>query len=146
MNGCLLDDAFPTMDNGSGGSSAPSPGCQQSYSSKEARKEERRKAKKCRGPPMAFLDVKDPDRQHLNKLPDVPPMNSATGLREHVPVDAPVGYEAFQGGPNRSPGDECNSDRMCQQQAQTEILLFISSGVFVLFLMDLLVKKGGRLF
>jgi hypothetical protein len=115
MNGCLLDDAFPTMDNGSGGSSAPSPGCQQSYSSKEARKEERRKAKKCRGPPMAFLDVKDPDRQHLNKLPDVPPMNSATGLREHVPVDAPVGYEAFQGGPNRSPGDECNSDRMCQQ-------------------------------
>jgi hypothetical protein len=32
------------------------------------------------------------------------------------------------------------------EQAQTEILLFISSGVFVLFLMDLLVKKGGRLF
>ena len=32
------------------------------------------------------------------------------------------------------------------EQAQTEILLFISSGVFVLFLMDLLVKKGGKMF
>jgi hypothetical protein len=151
MNGCSLDDAFP-MDDG-----APSPGCQQPYSSKEARKEERRKAKKCRGPPMAFLDVKDPDRQHLNKVPEVPAMNPSTGLREHVPVDAPVGYEpfanyvgsmqgreatepfsnpsaeqfqsqnfikaqnkivnGFQGGPNASPYQGCDysTDLMCQR-------------------------------
>jgi hypothetical protein len=32
------------------------------------------------------------------------------------------------------------------EQAQTEIMLFVSSGIFVLFLMDLLVKKGGKLF
>jgi hypothetical protein len=44
---------------------------------------------------MEFLGVKDPDRQHLNKLPEVPAMNSATGLREHVPVEAPQGYEPF---------------------------------------------------
>ena len=108
MNGCSLDDAFP-MDDGAydlgtrsagafqpqAGNGAPSPGCQQPYSSKEARKEERRKAKKCRGPPMAFLDVNDPDRQHLNKVPEVPAMNSKTGLTQHVPVDSPVGYEPF---------------------------------------------------
>lgn len=135
MNGCSLDDAFP-MDDGS-----PSPGCQQPYSSKEARKEERRKAKKCRGPPMAFLDVKDPDRQHVNKVPEVPAMNHSTGLREHVPVDASVGYEpftsgsaeqfqsqnfikdqnkivnGFQGGPNASPYQGCDysNDMMCQR-------------------------------
>jgi hypothetical protein len=161
MNGCSLDDAFP-MDDG-----VPSPGCQQPYSTKEARKEERRKAKKCRGPPMAFLDVKDPDRQHLNKTPAVPAMNTATGLREHVPVDSPVGYEpftsetglrqgreatepfvnyvgsrqgreatepftsgpetqskkaqGFQGGPNASPYQGCdyNNDLMCQRLRET---------------------------
>lgn len=131
MNGCSLDDAFP-MDDG-----VPSPGCQQPYSSKEARKEERRKAKKCRGPPMAFLDVKDPDRQHVNKTPAVPAMNTATGLREHVPVDSPVGYEpysnytgpetqskkaqGFQGGPNASPYQGCdyNNDLMCQRLRET---------------------------
>jgi hypothetical protein len=87
MNYCSLDDAFQT----SGG--APSPGCANDYSTKMARREERRKARKCKGLQMEFLDLgdKDPDRQHLNKLPNIPPMNPATGLREHTPVDAPQG-------------------------------------------------------
>ena len=89
MLGCSLNDAFP-MDGG-----APSPGCGEAYATKEARREERKKARRCRGPAMEFLGVKDPDRQHLNKLPAVPAMNPATGLREHVPVEAPQGYEAF---------------------------------------------------
>jgi hypothetical protein len=89
MLGCTLQDAFP-MDG-----AAPSPGCGEAYSTKEARREERKKARRCRGPAMEFLGVKDPDRQHLNKLPEVPAMNSATGLREHVPVEAPQGYEPF---------------------------------------------------
>ena len=78
------------MDGG-----APSPGCGEAYATKEARREERKKARRCRGPAMEFLGVKDPDRQHLNKLPAVPAMNPATGLREHVPVEAPQGYEPF---------------------------------------------------
>jgi hypothetical protein len=55
-----------------------------------ARREERRKAKRCKGPPAEYLDLtdKDPDRQQLNKLPIIPAMNPATGLREHVPVYA----------------------------------------------------------
>jgi len=53
MNYCSLDDAFPAM----GG--APTPGCEDPYATKQARKEERRKAKRCKGPPLAFFD---PDR------------------------------------------------------------------------------------
>ena len=86
MNYCSLQDAFG------------SPGCDSDSGGKEARKEERRKAKRCKGPAATFLDIKDPDRQAQNKLPDVPPMNSATGLREHTPVDAMQGeLEPFQG-------------------------------------------------
>lgn len=87
MNYCTLDDAFQALG------SAPSPGCTTDYATKAARREERRKARRCKGPLATYLDVgdKDPDRQHLNKLPEVPAMNPATGLREHVPADAPVG-------------------------------------------------------
>jgi hypothetical protein len=84
MNYCSLNDAFG------------SPGCD--ADGKDARKEERRKAKRCKGPAATFLDIKDPDRQSLNKLPEVPPLNRATGLREHTPVDAMQGeLEPFQG-------------------------------------------------
>jgi hypothetical protein len=87
MNYCALDDAFQTIG------SAPSPGCTTDYATKMARKEERRKARRCKGPQATYLDItdKDPDRQHLNKLPDIPAMNPDTGLREHVPVYAPQG-------------------------------------------------------
>jgi hypothetical protein len=87
MNYCSLDDAFQAI----GG--APSPGCANDYGTRAARKEERRKARRCKGPPATYLDIsdKDPDRQNLNKLPEVPAMNPATGLREHVPVYAPQG-------------------------------------------------------
>ena len=92
MNGCALDDAFQNI----GG--APSPGCSADYATKMARKEERRKARRCKGPAAEYLDIEDndPDRQTFHKMPDVPAMNPATGLREHVPVTAPQGTtEAF---------------------------------------------------
>lgn len=87
MNGCSLDAAFPSMD-GPG-----APGCNSNVASKEARKEERRKAKKCKGPQLEFLNwgQNDPDRQAFDKSPLVPPMNKATGLREHTPVTAQQG-------------------------------------------------------
>jgi hypothetical protein len=87
MNYCSLSDAFG------------SPGCNGAIEGgKEARKEERRKAKRCKGPAATFLDIKDPDRQSFDKLPAVPPMNKETGLREHTPVDAMQGeLEPFQG-------------------------------------------------
>lgn len=86
MNGCSLEAAFPSDGPGA-------PGCTSNESSREARREERKKAKRCKGPPSVFLNwgQKDPDRQHLEKTPDVPPMNKITGLKEHIPVTAPQG-------------------------------------------------------
>lgn len=113
MNGCSLEAAFPSI----GG--APAPGCNSNIASKEARKEERRKAKKCKGPPMEFLNwqdgaaeqgEKDPDRQHLEKAPSIPPMNRATGLRQHAPVTASQGdLEPFEDVIGSGTGSSFNS-------------------------------------
>ena len=78
MNYCSLEDAFQE---------APSPGCGSNQATKQARREERRKARRCKGPAATYLDL-DPDRQNLT-LPEVNAMNHVTGLREHVPVTAP---------------------------------------------------------
>ena len=94
MNYCALDDAFQSI----GG--APSPGCAADYATKMARKEERRKARRCKGPAAEYLDIEDPDRQTFQKMPDVPAMNSTIGMREHAPVTAPQGTtEAFTQAP-----------------------------------------------
>ena len=90
MEYCSLQDAFPEI----GGGPAPT-GCDGAKAGEIARKEERKKAKKCKGPPLTFLDppgdspVVDPDRPALRPMPEVPPLNKATGLRQHAPVDAP---------------------------------------------------------
>ena len=241
MNYCSLEDAFQE---------APSPGCGGDHATKQARREERRKARRCKGPAATYLDL-DPDRQNLTPLPEVNAMNHVTGLREHVPVTAPqeehfvseelirvqpasvagpakkkffgadpddgfADYEpdqrdsptdfmaAFQPsgvtGPLPSPsmqqewkpltasgaqtafiehlpppggqyaprvpralrGGEMSMEEMMKkmdrimarlddthtaspEQVTSEIMMFISSGIFVLFLMDLLVKKGSTL-
>mgnify|MGYP003345126818 CR=1 FL=1 len=104
MNGCALDDAFQTI----GG--APSPGCAADYATKMARKEERRKARRCKGPAAEYLNIeeKDPDRKSFQNMPDVPSMNPATGLKEHTPVSAPQGTtEAFSTHSNsQAPSDQ----------------------------------------
>lgn len=66
---CSLDAAFQS----------PSPGCTDEDASRQARKEERRKARRAKMLPMASsIDPsRDPDRQHLIPLPDVPAMNSS---------------------------------------------------------------------
>jgi len=83
MNYCALDDAFQAI----GG--APSPGCSMDAASKAARKEERRKARRCKGPAATYLDL-DPDRPSEHNAP-FPAMNSAIGMTEHVPVTAQYG-------------------------------------------------------
>ena len=84
MNYCALDDAFPSM-------SAPSPGCAANDASKTARKEERRKARRCKGPAATYLNL-----ESESSAPAVPVMNSESGMKEHAPVTAPQGdIEAF---------------------------------------------------
>ena len=98
MNYCSLDDAY-----GVPGSSSSSSGIAEA--GRQARKEERKKAKRCKGPPLAFMELGgqdpqrpyeqppalDPDRQAQGRLPLKPAMNNRIGMREHVPVTAPDG-------------------------------------------------------
>jgi hypothetical protein len=95
MEYCSLNEAFPEIGGGPAAT-----GCIDNKAGAIARKEERKKAKRCRGPPLTFLDppgdqpVTDPDRPALRPLPETPPMNPKTGLIQHAPVDAPP-KEAF---------------------------------------------------
>lgn len=90
MEYCSIDDAFPPIGGG-----PANPGCKDNTAGSVARKEERKKAKRCKGPPLTFLEgsgdapLTDPDRPALIPLPDTPPMNPRTGLIQHAPVDAP---------------------------------------------------------
>lgn len=96
MEYCSLEAAFAPI----GGGPAPV-GCKDAKAGSAARKEERKKAKRCKGPPLTFLEgsgdvpVTDPDRPAVHRLPETPPLNRATGLIEHAPVDAPP-REAFE--------------------------------------------------
>lgn len=95
MEYCSLNEAFPEVGGGPAAT-----GCIDTKAGSIARKEERKKAKRCKGPPLTFLDppgdqpVTDPDRPALRPLPETPPMNPTTGLIQHAPVDAPP-KEAF---------------------------------------------------
>lgn len=53
MNYCALEDAYQEIG------AAPTPGCSSDYATKMARKEERRKARKCKGPAATYLDIND---------------------------------------------------------------------------------------
>jgi hypothetical protein len=96
MEYCSIDDAFPVIGGG-----PANPGCKGSKAGEVARKEERKKAKRCKGPPLTFLEgsgdmpLVDPDRPALRPLPETPPLNPFTGLIQHAPVDAPPA-EPFQ--------------------------------------------------
>ncbi len=90
MEYCSIDDAFPQIGGGPANT-----GCKDNKAGSIARKEERKKARRCKGPPLSFLDgsgdapLTDPDRPALIPLPDTPPLNRSTGLIQHAPVDAP---------------------------------------------------------
>lgn len=90
MEYCSIDDAFAPIGGG-----PANPGCKDNKAGAIARKEERKKARRCKGPPLTFLEgtgegpVTDPDRPALIPLPATPPLNPATGLIQHAPVDAP---------------------------------------------------------
>ena len=91
MEYCSIDDAFPEIGGG-----PANPGCKDNKAGSIARKEERKKAKRCKGPPLTYLEgsgndgpLTDPDRPALIPLPNTPPMNRMTGLIQHSPVTAP---------------------------------------------------------
>jgi hypothetical protein len=86
MEYCSLSDAFPEVNT-------------------VARKEDKKKAKRCKGPPLSFLEpgdqpVVDPDRPALRPKSDVPPINKETGVREHAPVDSEPLKESWMDEPS----------------------------------------------
>lgn len=90
---------------------------------RQAKKEERRKAKRCKGPQLTFLEpstgpLVDPDRQQVVRTPIIPPMNPAIGLREHTPVTAPQGsLEPFT---SRDQQDDPVRQRQFELQQRTD--------------------------
>jgi hypothetical protein len=75
---CALEDAFQ------GPQGVPHPGCGDDEATRQARKEERRRARRSKVIPMGTPaeTSKDPDRQPWNPLPDVPAMSGSKGHQE----------------------------------------------------------------
>jgi len=109
MNYCSLEDAFQAATGCS-----PVPGRTENDAGKQARKEERRRARRCKGPAATFLDPSsnDPDRQHLTPPDDVPAMNPTTGLMEYGPVtsESVEPFEAFRHTHTPNPEPPCSPD------------------------------------
>jgi hypothetical protein len=105
MELCSLDDAFNSLNQ----NNSANTGCTDNRASTESRRQERKKARKCRGPVMTYHDSEfsmtnnglppsDPDRPSMNKMEPIPTLNSKTGLREHAPVEQDWGTtEPFVG-------------------------------------------------
>jgi hypothetical protein len=112
MNYSSLEDAYGLLGNNG-----------IAEANRQAKKEERRKAKRCKGPQLTFLDpskgpLLDPDRQQMERTPIIPPMNPATGLREHTPVTAPQGsLEPFA---SREQQDDPVRQRQFELQQRTD--------------------------
>jgi hypothetical protein len=95
MDGCLLNDAFPS-------GALASAGCLDTKTADESRRQEKKRARKCRGPALSYLNSGmnavgsvDPDRL-TKRMEPVPTLNIETGLKEHMPVTQE--YEYFVGG------------------------------------------------
>lgn len=103
MEGCLLQDAYP-------GGPYASAGCLDNGQAEISRRQEKKKARRCRGPALTYLNEGmnmvgpvDPDRQTVVPMAPVPAMNTSTGLTEHMPVTQQYNYESFVGGMDSLP-------------------------------------------
>lgn len=108
MDGCSLEAAFPSGGVGSAG-------CDNTATAVESRRQEKKRARRCRGPHATYLDggmnmvgAVDPDRQTVKPPPEVPALNPNTGMRVHNPVTQQYNFETFVGGMDDLP--EIRSD------------------------------------
>lgn len=98
MEGCSLDSAYST-------GAYASAGCLDTRTAEISRRQEKKKARKCRGSALTYLNggmnmvgAVDPDRPSQKRMESVPQMNSKTGLTQHQPVEQQYEYESFVGG------------------------------------------------
>ena len=84
MNYCALEDAYQEI------SGAPTPGCNSDYATKMARKEERRKARRCKGPAATYLDINDSNEHKENPKNTVEPFRHSTTHPDNLyPPESP---------------------------------------------------------
>ncbi len=87
MSYCSLADAFPNFEKNTPDSI--SVGCTDTKSAERAKKEQKKKSKRCKDPSLKYLEPDyvdvDPDRPALIRQPEVLPMNSETGVVEARP-------------------------------------------------------------
>lgn len=97
MDGCDLDMAFISGPVGSAG-------CDGRGTAEESRRQEKKKARRCRGPAANYLNQgwnmvgqvdTDPDRPAQKKMDSIPALNTATGMTEHAPVTQQYNYDSF---------------------------------------------------
>ena len=86
MDGCSLADAFPDA--------VQSSDCGNKKGAESARRQEKKKARRCRGQNVQSLSS-EPDRPIESYLEAVLPLNSKTGLTQHSPATAQYPYEGF---------------------------------------------------
>ena len=103
MDGCTLEDAFP-------GGPYASANCIDNGQAEISRRQEKKKARRCRGPALTYLNEGynmvgsvDPDRPSTKPMPLVPALNKATGMTQHAPVSQQYNYESFVGGMDSLP-------------------------------------------
>jgi len=92
MDGCSLDVAFPS-------GAFASAGCMDNGTAEESRRQEKKKARKCRGPALTYLNsgmnmvgAVDPDRPATKRMD---PVDSLNEMKTHSPVTQQ--YEYFVG-------------------------------------------------
>jgi hypothetical protein len=93
MDYCLLQDVFPDWKKKIEGPTegSISVGCTDLKSAARARKEQRKRAKKCKDPSLRYLepdypvDMPDPDRPAFRRQQETLPMNKKTGTVEARP-------------------------------------------------------------
>ena len=93
MELCSLEDAFPTIKTDSLRGSPPLPSQSPDFASasREERRAARKKAKKCKGPPLSYLEATeqlhetDPDRPAVKRMAPVP-----TVIEQNEEVAMPV--------------------------------------------------------
>ena len=123
----MLDDAFPSGAFGS-------PGCQDRTSGDESRRQEKKKARRCRGPAATYLNsgmnmvgAVDPDRPAVQHMAPVPALNKKTGLMEHKPVTQQYDFESFVGEMDDLPAIRKNVEGPSALQTQTAPAYFGAS-------------------
>jgi hypothetical protein len=127
MDGCNYEEAFPTGPVGS-------PGCLDRVSPDESRRQEKKKARRCRGPQATYLNngynmvgSLDPDRPSTKRMEPVPALNTATGLREHAPVTQQYNYDTFVGSMDSLPAIRANVEGVDKLQKESAPSFFGAS-------------------